>query len=163
MFKYEKQAVVVHGFFGIGTVDSVETRRFLDTESEFVSCRFPQTEGNDVKLLVNPRFADRLIRPLMEPGQIPLVWEHLEQYEPGPPMRYNVRNRYFESKLKAVELLERCELVKEFYSLARKQPLGKKEQEMFKLARGVLVDELTLVSGNPRDKVEAKEEALCCA
>lgn len=149
----------LHPFFGIGTVQSIENRTILGQESRVAVCTFAQ--DGELELLINVDRDYRLMRPLIEQAEVPEVLRHLEQYQPlRRGSRWHIVKEAYSEKLKGGDIYGRCEVLKELYGTASRRPLSFWERTMLKNIKQVLVAELSHVSGEAAQQLEARVDRV---
>jgi len=150
---------VVHQRLGIGTVVAVESRQTPQGPERILTCQFLQPGEAALTLQVAERVGTHTLRGLVEPDQVPLILEHLENSVPPPAApRSLVRKRHFREKFKNVDVYSRCDLLKELSHLKSRMP---GEQQMLLIIRSQLSAELALVSGQPLEHHAALIDRLC--
>ena len=148
---------LLHSFFGVGTVVSVEDRTILGQPSRVAVCKFSSERERELKLLVNIELDYHLMRPLITEAEVASVFEHLVNYKPDERRpRWQVRKDGYSTKLKGGDIYRRCEVVKDLHALSSKRELSLWERAMLDNSRNVLVAELSEVTSLTREQIKEK-------
>lgn len=160
---FKKNHKLLHSFFGIGTVLSVENRTILGQPSRVAVCKFPSSgRERELKLMVNVDRDYNLLRPLISEEEVAVVFDHMINYEPDRRRpRWQARKDGYSTKLKCGDIYRRCEVVKDLQMLSRKRGLSGWERAMLNNSRDVLVAELSEVSKLAQEQI--REEVERCA
>jgi RNA polymerase-interacting CarD/CdnL/TRCF family regulator len=162
---YKQNNKLLHSFFGIGTVLSVENRTILGRSSRVAICKFSSTERErELELMVNVDRDYHLMRPLISKEEVADVFDHLNNYQPDRRRpRWQARKDGYSTKLKCGDIYRRCEVVKDLLAFSQKRELSPWERAMLNNSRQVLVAELSEVSQLTRGQVREKvDRCILC-
>ena len=149
---------IIHSLHGIGTVESVEEKVVLGQPTRFSISSF----GDDgLKIMINLDRKDNMVRPLVEPSEVPKVLEHLEKWVSDLPSKAPTRYSANLSKLKTGSIYACCEVIKGLISLSEERKLSPKDQAMLEKCRKNLAEELGLVRKVNTDEMEQVIDATC--
>lgn len=158
---YKPKARVSHPLYGLGTVESIETKEVLDHRCDYAVVFFPE-EG--LRMMVRADGENELIRPVVKPERVKEVLTSLRDFSGEGPARANWRQRVNLAKLKSNDIFQTAEVVKNLFLVKqRRRKLNAKEEAMFERAWRVLLDELELASGSSREDLSLKLEEACGA
>ena len=149
---------IFHSLHGIGTVESVEEKIVLGQVTRFSISSF----GDDgLKIMINLDRKDSMVRPLIEPTEVPKVLEHLETWVSDLPSKAPTRYSTNLSKLKTGSIYSLCEVIKGLTSLSEERKLSPKDQAMLEKCRKHLAEELGLVHKKATDEMEVMIDTTC--
>ena len=151
---------IFHSLHGIGTVESVEEKVVLGLPTRFSISSF----GDDgLKIMINLDRKDCMVRPLIEPGEIPKVLEHMEKWVSDLPSKAPTRYSTNLSKLKTGSIYSLCEVIKGLISLSEERKLTPKDHAMLEKCRKHLAEELGLVRKMDSEQMEQVIDETCRA
>ncbi len=149
---------IFHSLHGIGTVVSVEEKVVLGLPTRFSISSF----GDDgLKIMVNLDRKDSMVRPLVDPKDVPKVLEHLENWVSDLPSKAPTRYSANLSKLKTGSIFSLCEVIKGLTSLSEERKLSPKDQTMLEKCRKHLAEELGLVHKVGTEQMEQVIDSTC--
>ena len=149
---------IFHSLHGIGTVESVEEKVVQGQPTRFTISSF----GDDgLKIMINLDRKDSMVRPLVEPSEVPKVLEHLETWVSDLPSKAPTRYSANLSKLKTGSIYALCEVIKGLTTLSEERKLSPKDQAMLEKCRKHLAEELGLVHKKDTDEMEQVIDATC--
>ncbi len=149
---------IFHSLHGIGTVVSVEEKVVLGQPTRFSISSF----GDDgLKIMVNLDRKDSMVRPLIEPNDVPKVLDYLQTWVSDLPSKAPTRYSTNLSKLKTGNVFALCEVVKGLTSLSEERKLSPKDQIMLEQCRKHLAEELSLVRDADREEMEQMIDTTC--
>lgn len=149
---------IFHSLHGIGTVVSVEEKVVLGLPTRFSISSF----GDDgLKIMVNLDRKDSMVRPLVDPQDVPKVLEHLETWVSDLPSKAPTRYSANLSKLKTGSIFALCEVIKGLTSLSEERKLSPKDQAMLEKCRKHLAEELGLVHKVDSEQMEQVIDSTC--
>ncbi len=149
---------IFHSLHGIGTVVSVEEKVVLGQPTRFSISSF----GDDgLKIMINLDRVDTMIRPLIEPSDVPKVLEHLETWVSDLPSKAPTRYSTNLNKLKKGGVFALCEVVKGLTALSEERKLTPKDQAMLEQCRKHLAEELSLVRDADPGEMEQMIDSTC--
>ncbi len=157
-FMLQQGSKIFHSLHGIGTVESVEEKIVLGQPTRFSISSF----GDDgLKIMINLDRKDSMVRPLIEPAEIPKVLEHLENWVSDLPSKAPTRYNTNLSKLKTGSIYALCEVIKGLTTLSEERKLSPKDQAMLDKCRKHLAEELGLVHKVDSEEMEQVIDATC--
>jgi RNA polymerase-interacting CarD/CdnL/TRCF family regulator len=157
MFKKNKK--VVHTYFGVGEVRSIETKTILGIPSRVAVCTFPLEEPLELQINIDRDYS--LVRPPIPEEEVPLVLSHLESFQPAQRRpRWVIRKNLYQAKLKSGDIYQRCEVIKDLCTIARSKKLTQWEQNLLDNSRNVLISELVYVARDAQQGVEQRVDKI---
>lgn len=157
-FTLQQGSKIIHSLHGIGTVESVEEKIVLGQPTRFSISSF----GDDgLKIMINLDRKDSMVRPLIEPAEIPKVLEHLETWVSDLPSKAPTRYSTNLNKLKTGSIYSLCEVIKGLTTLSEERKLSPKDQTMLEKCRKHLAEELGLVRSIDIDQMEQMIDETC--
>lgn len=153
---YQVGTKIVHSLHGLGVVESIEEKVILGTV-----CRFAMLAFDRLQIMANIDQKSAMIRPLISAEEVPGVLDLLKGCGTELPSNYTKRYNLNLEKVKSGSIEKLCEVIKSLTKLARAKKLGHKDQGMLERARRVLAQELSYVTGNEIESMEAVVDQTC--
>ena len=149
---------VVHPLHGLGTVDSIEEKAILGQISKYACISF---SGDRLRIMVNLRQKNSMIRPLINSDEISKVMDHLRDSDGTLPTRSSDRYSLNIKKIKSCDIYQLAEVIRDLTGLSQNHKLSPKEQQMLKSARKTLAVEFSYVNGKNEEEMEAEIDETC--
>lgn len=156
--KFANDTPVCHPLYGLGTVQTVEEKVVLGETIALAQIFFP---NENLKMMVNVAKDSELFRPVISRDEVDEVFQYLETHEVESLSRANQRQRLHLEKIKSNNIYRLCEVIKDLALMSQRKKLSFKEAEMYERAKRVLVEELALVTGGPKEAMDEKVLAAC--
>lgn len=153
----EQGSKIFHSLHGIGTVVSIEEKVVLGQPTKFSISSF----GDDgLKIMVNMNKKGKMIRPLVNPDEVPKVIEHLQSWASDLPSKAPTRYSMNLGKLKTGSIYALCEVIKGLTVLSESRKLSPKDAAMLEQTRKHLSEELSLVRDmDPEETAQMIDDA----
>ncbi|MEJ5299569.1 MAG: CarD family transcriptional regulator [Thermodesulforhabdaceae bacterium] len=150
---FKKGELVVYPAHGIGRIEDVQTKSVDGEERLFLVVRILE---NDMKILLPVTNSNHVgIRPLVDQGEIPQIFEVLKKREISVvSSSWNKRYREYREKIKSGSIYELAEVFRNLYLTQTVKNLSFGEKKMLDMAKSLIVKEISLVTGNSEDTVE---------
>lgn len=151
--------MAVHPAHGVGEVAEIETRCLGGRTSSFYVLKI---SNSGLKVLVPTDSADRVgLRPVMSRGSADEILAVLAAPEVAVDIHpWNRRFRAYTEMIKSGLPVEIAKVLRDMYRLKLDKDLSFGERKLLDQARSLLVDELALAKGEPREAIEAQIEGL---
>lgn len=151
MMHLEVACPVFHSLHGVGTVEALEHKEFLNKPTRFATISF---QDDRLKIMVNLDQRNSMLRPLMTAEQVEGVLDFLKTHCNDSVItksthRYNLNLQ----KIKSGDINSLCEVIKELSGLLEEKRLTQKEHTMLEQSRKILASELSEVTQRPQDEM----------
>ncbi|HEV2424476.1 MAG TPA: CarD family transcriptional regulator [Terriglobia bacterium] len=145
---------VVYPNQGVGTVEQISHRNLTGQSEMFYMLKL---NSNGLRVMVPTSNVEHLgLRRVARLREISAVFEYLDSG--GPKSAHDWKDRFKENseKMRSGSLLEVAEVFKTLLILSQAKPLSFREKRMFDRAWVLLVDEISIARGWPRELAESQ-------
>lgn len=143
---------IVYPMHGAGIIEGIEQRKILGETREYYILRVP---CGDMKVMIPVGSTDEIgVRGIISPAELEKVLAFLRAASSEMSGNWNRRYRENMEKLKTGDAFEVAEVVRNLVRTDREKRLSTGEKKMLTNARQILVSEMILVGGYPREEAE---------
>lgn len=149
---------VVYPMHGAGVIEAIEEREVLGRRDQYYVMRL---SVGDMRVMVPSSSAEDVgLRPVIEAGEVPAVYEVLRGEKTSMSQNWNRRYRANMEKLKTGDVFTVAEVVRNLGLRDREKGLSTGERRMLENAKQILCSELCIVQSKPAEEISSGIEAI---
>lgn len=149
---------VMHPLHGIGLVEKFENKEVLGQECVFAVISF---QSDKLKMMVNVKQKDNLIRNLITNEDIPNVLSYIKNFASDYPVKSSERYNLNMKKIKSSDIIMLAEVIKDLTVLGKAKKLTPKELTMLKQSKKTMASEFAFVGSVSIEDAELMIEESC--
>lgn len=150
---------VVYPAFGVAEILAIEKKTISGIEQSFYVLKLLET-GSKV-FIPTPNVDVVRLRPLIDKSEADDVFKLLKRKEKVvESTTWNRRQREYTEKIKTGSVFEVAKVLRDLYLLKADKDLSFGERKMLDQARGLLVTEISIVTGMSEDEIEKKFRSI---
>ena len=151
---------VVYPAHGVGTIDSIQSRKVSDAEQKFYMLTIIET---GMKIMVPVSQVRNVgLRKVVDGKTVDKVYDILRDRNVAiDTQTWNRRYREYTQKIKTGSVFEIAKVIRDLSVLKTDKELSFGERKMLDTAQGLLVKENSIAKARPEDSIRAELQLMC--